>query len=159
MHVVVAHFTQLHNLHSLDIPYHNNTKLDIYHPDKKQDGSLSRIIVFVYGGGWGSGSKTIYSTLANTLRELGYVVVVPDYRKYPEVKIDSIYQDIRESIKWTHKHATEFHGDPEQIYLMVCILLFAPHLKTQLTLQSPSRATALVHTWCRKLFWQTSSAK
>ncbi|GAN03393.1 carboxylesterase [Mucor ambiguus] len=103
---------------SLDIPYYNNTKLDVYHPDKKQNGSLSRIIVFVYGGGWQSGSKMIYSTLANTLRELGYVVVVPDYRKYPEVKIDGIYEDIREAIKWTHKHAIEFNGDPEQIYLL-----------------------------------------
>ncbi|CEP07923.1 hypothetical protein [Parasitella parasitica] len=93
-------------------------KLDVYHPDKKQDGSLSRIIVFVYGGGWGSGTKLIYSTLANTLRELGYVVVVPNYRKYPEVNIDGIYDDIREAIKWTHKNATNFNGDAEQIYLM-----------------------------------------
>lgn len=107
---------------SLDIPYHNNTKLDVYHPEKGQDGGLSRIIIFIYGGGWGSGSKMIYATLANTLRELGYVVIVPDYRKYPEVKIESMYQDIRESIKWTHKNANGINGDSEQIYLMVCML-------------------------------------
>lgn len=61
----------------------------------------------------------IYTTLANTLRELGYVVVVPDYRKYPEVKIDGMYEDIREAIKWTHKHASEINGDPELIFVMV----------------------------------------
>jgi acetyl esterase/lipase len=104
---------------SADIPFHGNCKLDVYHPAKKKNGGLSRIIVFVYGGGWGSGSKLLYTTLANTLRELGCVVVVPDYRKYPESKIDGIYQDIRESIKWTHQHATEINGDPEQIFVMV----------------------------------------
>ncbi|KAI8328026.1 Alpha/Beta hydrolase protein [Blakeslea trispora] len=79
---------------SLDIPYHGACTLDVYHPEKRLDGQLARIIIFIYGGGWGSGSKLLYSTLANTLRELGYVVVVPDYRKYPEAKIDDIYQDI-----------------------------------------------------------------
>ncbi|KAI8345304.1 Alpha/Beta hydrolase protein [Choanephora cucurbitarum] len=69
---------------SLDVPFNESCKLDVYHPDKRSDGQLARIIVFIYGGSWGSGSKLLYATLANTLRELGYVVVVPDYRKYPE---------------------------------------------------------------------------
>ncbi|RCH83282.1 hypothetical protein CU098_007004, partial [Rhizopus stolonifer] len=103
---------------SLDIPYHESCKLDVYHPAKKPNGQMARIIIFIYGGSWGSGSKLLYSTLANTLRELGYVVVVPDYRKYPEVKIDAIYQDIREAIKWTHQHASEINGDPEMIFVM-----------------------------------------
>ena len=80
---------------------------------------MARIIVFIYGGSWGSGSKLLYATLANTLRELGYVVVVPDYRKYPEVMIDEMYQDIRQAIQWTHQHAIEIHGNPEMIFVMV----------------------------------------
>ncbi|KAI8059715.1 Alpha/Beta hydrolase protein [Thamnidium elegans] len=103
---------------SFDIPYHGSSKLDVYHPPKKSNGELSPIIVFIYGGSWSSGSKLIYTTLANTLRELGYVVVVPDYRKYPQVKIDGIYEDIREAIKWTHKHASDINGDPELIFVM-----------------------------------------
>ncbi|OBZ85300.1 putative isoprenylcysteine alpha-carbonyl methylesterase ICMEL1 [Choanephora cucurbitarum] len=103
---------------SLDIPFNESCKLDVYHPDKRSDGQLARIIVFIYGGSWGSGSKLLYSTLANTLRELGYVVVVPDYRKYPEVMIDEMYQDIRQAIQWTHQHAVEIHGNPEMIFVM-----------------------------------------
>jgi carboxylesterase type B len=76
------------------------------------------MIIFIYGGSWSSGSKFMYTTLANTLRELGYIVIVPDYRKYPQVKIDGIYKDIRESIKWTHKHASDINGDPELIFMM-----------------------------------------
>lgn len=101
----------------MNIPYYGDSKLDVYHPAKKLHGSP--IIVFVYGGAWSSGSKLIYTTLANTLRELGYVVVVPDYRKYPQVKVDGMYQDIREAIKWTHQHAADINGDPELIFIMV----------------------------------------
>jgi acetyl esterase/lipase len=46
-------------------------------------------------------------------------VVVPDYRKYPEVKIDGIYEDVREAIKWVYAHAEQINGDPDMIYMMV----------------------------------------
>ncbi|EIE77059.1 hypothetical protein RO3G_01763 [Rhizopus delemar RA 99-880] len=67
---------------SIDIQYSPTGYLDVYHPIKKKQASP--IILFVYGGSWSSGSKLLYTTFANTLRELGYVVIVPDYRKYPE---------------------------------------------------------------------------
>lgn len=47
------------------------------------------------------------------------MVIVPDYRKYPEVKIDAMYKDIREAMKWAYKHANEIHGDPDMIYMLV----------------------------------------
>ncbi|CEJ02112.1 hypothetical protein RMCBS344292_16129 [Rhizopus microsporus] len=101
---------------SQDIPYTSTCSLDVYHPNRT---SQAPIILFFYGGGWSSGSKTYYTTFANTLRELGYVVVVPDYRKYPEVKIDGIYEDVREAIKWVYAHAEQINGDPDMIYMMV----------------------------------------
>ncbi|KAI8886411.1 alpha/beta-hydrolase [Backusella circina FSU 941] len=105
---------------SVDIPYSNKSsvcKLDVYYPEKTPDDSAP-VIIFIYGGSWSSGSKFLYTAFANTLRELGYVVVVPDYRKYPQVKVDSMYHDVRETIKWTFKHAAEIGGDPELIYVM-----------------------------------------
>ncbi|ORE05009.1 alpha/beta-hydrolase [Rhizopus microsporus var. microsporus] len=66
---------------SQDISYTSTCSLDVYHPNRT---SQAPIILFLYGGGWSTGSKVYYTTFANTLRELGYVVVVPDYRKYPE---------------------------------------------------------------------------
>jgi acetyl esterase/lipase len=107
----------------VDIQYSKqstNCKLDVYLPDKKD--TPAPIIVFIYGGSWSSGSKLLYTTCANTLRQFGYVVVVPDYRKYPEVKIDSIYHDIREAIKWTFAHSDEIGGDSEAIYILVVVI-------------------------------------
>ncbi|CAO3676035.1 unnamed protein product [Umbelopsis ramanniana] len=103
-----------------NIPYDEDNHaafLDLYLPSTKTN-SPNPIVVFIYGGSWSSGSKNIYTTMANTLRELGYIVVLPDYRKYPEVKADAMYQDIRKAIRWAYTHAHEFNGDVEQIHIM-----------------------------------------
>ncbi|KAG2186165.1 hypothetical protein INT43_002603 [Umbelopsis isabellina] len=107
-----------------NIPYDDDNPaalLDLYLPAKKANATsaaLHPIIVFIYGGSWSSGSKTMYTTMANTLRELGYAVVVPDYRKYPEVKTAKMYHDVRKTIRWAFTHAHEFNGDTEQIHVM-----------------------------------------
>ncbi|OAD72429.1 hypothetical protein PHYBLDRAFT_146619 [Phycomyces blakesleeanus NRRL 1555(-)] len=106
-----------------DITYSDadpDCKLDVYSPSASPlgDKKKSPIVVFIYGGSWSSGSKYIYTPLANTLREMGYVVVVPDYRKYPRVMVDEMYADVRQAIKWAYKHASEIHGDPELLYVM-----------------------------------------
>ncbi|KAI9257310.1 Alpha/Beta hydrolase protein [Phascolomyces articulosus] len=62
---------------------HASCLLDVYHPEQTSE-SKPPIILFIHGGSWSSGSKLLYTSFANTLRELGYVVVVPDYRKYPQ---------------------------------------------------------------------------
>ncbi|KAI9267436.1 Alpha/Beta hydrolase protein [Sporodiniella umbellata] len=71
-----------HQMVSVDIPYSATSRLDVYHPFPQP--LPSPVIIFIYGGSWSSGSKLLYRTFANSLRELGYVVVVPDYQKYPD---------------------------------------------------------------------------
>lgn len=109
---------------SRDISYSDvspECKLDIYHPDRDDGNDKEKrpVIIFIYGGSWSSGQKLLYTSMANTLRELGYVVVVPDYRKYPTVKVDSMYQDIRRTIQWTFRHANDIAVDVDMIYVMV----------------------------------------
>lgn len=102
-----------------DIQYssaHPSCKLDVYLPD---ESTSAPIVVFVYGGSWSSGSKYIYTPYANTLREMGYVVVVPDYRKYPYVKSDAMYDDVRRAIRWAYDHADDIRGDKNAIHVMV----------------------------------------
>lgn len=63
----------------------------------------------------------MYVGLANTLREMGYIVVIPDYRKYPQVRAAEMYEDIRSVLEWVTQNVAreEVGGDREQIYLMV----------------------------------------
>ncbi|ORZ02603.1 Alpha/Beta hydrolase protein [Syncephalastrum racemosum] len=101
-----------------DIQYssaHPSCKLDVYLPDETTNAP---IVVYIYGGSWSSGSKYIYTPYANTLREMGYVVVVPDYRKYPYVKADAMYDDVRRAIRWAYDNADDIRGDKNAIHVM-----------------------------------------
>jgi acetyl esterase/lipase len=89
--------------------------LDVY----RQTGATGRpVIVFFYGGSWREGSKAIYPFLAATLARRGNVVVVPDYRLYPEVRFPAFLADCAQAVAWTMRHAAEFGGDPDRVFLM-----------------------------------------
>jgi len=46
------------------------------------------------------------------------VVVIPDYRKWPQVKLDGFMQDGARAVAWTHAHAGKYGGDSRDLFLM-----------------------------------------
>ncbi|KAJ3324015.1 hypothetical protein HDV06_000991 [Boothiomyces sp. JEL0866] len=89
------------------------TKLDVY-PMNSRDNP---VIVFFYGGSWNSGSKRLYSPIAENFHKRGYVVVMPDYTLWPEGKSDTILEDIQRAIEWTIKNISEYGGSPSNIFV------------------------------------------
>lgn len=67
-------------------------RLDLYHAPNV-DGSVDAavpLVVFVYGGAWGSGERSTYCLLARHMtEELNAVVICPDYSTYPKVRAAS----------------------------------------------------------------------
>ncbi|HEY9132872.1 MAG TPA: alpha/beta hydrolase, partial [Dyella sp.] len=45
-------------------------------------------------------------------------VVIPDYRKYPQVKMDGFMDDAARAVAWTRDHATDLGGSPDNIFIM-----------------------------------------
>jgi acetyl esterase/lipase len=90
-------------------------KLDVYRPSA---AGTAPVVVFLYGGAWNSGSKAIYPFVAATLARAGNVVVVPDYRLYPEVRFPAFLQDCARAVAWTQAHLAEIGGDPQRVFLM-----------------------------------------
>lgn len=90
--------------------------LDIYAPENP--GSLHPVVVFFYGGRWSSGSKDDYRFVADALTALGYVVVIPAYRLYPQVEFPAFVQDGASAIAWVHAHIDAYGGDPERLFVM-----------------------------------------
>jgi acetyl esterase/lipase len=90
--------------------------LDIYRP--KGDAARAPVIVFFYGGNWVRGERKDYAFVGRALAARGFVVVVPDYRLYPQVGYPDFLDDAAEATAWTKKRIVEYGGDPQRIYLM-----------------------------------------
>jgi acetyl esterase/lipase len=90
-------------------------KLDVYRP---QGSGLHPVIVFFYGGGWESGDRGPYRFVAESLTRHGYVVVIPDYRVYPEVRFPVFIEDAAQAMRWARDNAAQFGGDPSRLFLM-----------------------------------------
>jgi acetyl esterase/lipase len=100
-----------------DVAYGPNqrNKLDVYRPI---GAGAAPVIVFFYGGAWNSGSKAMYPFVAATLARRGNVVVVPDYRLYPQVRYPAFLQDCARAVAWTAGHMGTIGGDPARLFVM-----------------------------------------
>jgi acetyl esterase/lipase len=73
------------------------------------------VLIFWYGGGWVNGSRQAYAFAARAYARNGFVVVVPNYRKVPQIRFPAMLQDGAQAVKWTRDHIAEFGGDPNRI--------------------------------------------
>jgi len=92
-------------------------RLDVYRPQSTRTAGALPVIVFFYGGSWTSGRRIDYRFAATALSELGFVVVVPDYRLYPEVRFPAFVDDGAAAVAWTQQHVRDYGGDPGRIVL------------------------------------------
>jgi acetyl esterase/lipase len=103
-----------------DISYGTETanKLDVYLP---HDQPITATIIFFYGGCWGycsDYSKKDYLFVAETLVKQGYAVIMPDYRKYPDVHFDAIIEDAKNATRWWLHHKQDYQLENTDVYLM-----------------------------------------
>lgn len=101
-----------------DIPYGREARqrLDVYRPD---GGGVGRpVAVFLYGGGWRTGSKADYLFVAEALARRGVIVVVPDYRLYPEVRFPTFLRDCAAAVAWTLARAPALGGDSRRVSVL-----------------------------------------
>ncbi len=92
-------------------------KLDMYGPVDPQDKHLD-VIVFFYGGRWTYGTKEDYRFVGATFAERGFLVVIPDYRKYPQVRFPVFVEDGAKALAWVYNHIAESHGNPSRIHVV-----------------------------------------
>lgn len=90
--------------------------LDVYAP--RQISVARPVAVFLYGGGWERGRKWDYGWVAQALAARGFVVVLPDYRLYPQVRFPAFLRDSAQAVRWAVDHAGAYGGDPSRIVLL-----------------------------------------
>jgi acetyl esterase/lipase len=101
-----------------DIAYADGPRhtLDIYAP--RPTAKPAPVVVFFYGGAWASGNKAMYRFIGASLAARGVLVVIPDYRLYPEVRFPKFMDDAAQAVAWTHANAARLGGDPSRLFLM-----------------------------------------
>lgn len=92
--------------------------LDIYTPVNVSPAQRLKTVLFFYGGSWDSGRKEDYKFVAEALTSAGYIVVIPDYRVYPDVIFPEFMADAAKAVSWTKQHVAQYGGDEKEIYLM-----------------------------------------
>ena len=81
-------------------------KLDVYEPPVA--GADRPLIVFFFGGSWKFGNRGQYAFVATALAKRGFVVAVPDYRLYPEVRFPDFLHDCAAAVAFAARHAAEY---------------------------------------------------
>lgn len=109
-----SHFKGYDRAHDITFLEDYNLKLDIYSPKGAQAKDYP-VLVFFYGGRWTTGRRQDYRFIADQFVECGYVVVIPDYRKYPDVKFPAFIDDGAAAVNWVHDNIAHYGGDQNRI--------------------------------------------
>jgi len=83
-------------------------RLDLYVPDGAGDGTP--LLVFFYGGGWESGAREDYLFVGQAFASRGYIVAIPDYRLYPQIRYPVFIEDAAAAFAWLRREADAATG-------------------------------------------------
>ena len=109
---ISTHYTTYKNISYGENPWQ---KLDIYTPKNIKNAP---VVTFFYGGAWVSGEKSDYAFIANMLTKNGFIVVIPDYRKYPYALYPDFEYDAAQATKWITTNIQKYRGNPQNMHLM-----------------------------------------
>jgi acetyl esterase/lipase len=109
-----GHYTRHANIAYGADPQH---RLDVYVP-QEVPREPRPVVAFWHGGRWSSGDKADYRFVGAAMAELGYVVVIPNYRHYAQVKMPGFMDDTARAALWAAAHAGEYGASPSRFYLM-----------------------------------------
>jgi acetyl esterase/lipase len=89
-------------------------KLDLYLPAKKGFAT----VVFIYGGGWHTGSRKSVTVVGKKLQSLGYGCALISHRLSPQDKFPAQVEDTAAAFAWVKKQIGARGGNPRRVFLM-----------------------------------------
>ena len=93
--------------------------MDVYLPERVLPGAAP-VVVYLHGGGWAMGDKSIGpgTLMILDLVKRGYVVAAVNYRLAPAHAWPAQLDDARCALDYLKAHAQEYHLDPRRVGLM-----------------------------------------
>jgi len=90
-------------------------ELNVFAPRKH--AAAKDVFVFIYGGNWNSGKKSLYNFLGNRMARKDVVTVVIDYPKSPQSDYDEMATDAAKAVKWVKENIARYGGNPDKIFI------------------------------------------
>ena len=93
-------------------------KLDIYQPTASAPAGGWPTVVFFYGGSWNSGERASYRFVAEALAARGVLMLVADYRLYPEVRYPEFLHDSALALSFGFSESARLGGNAKRVFVM-----------------------------------------
>ncbi len=90
-------------------------KLNVFAPRKNT--SLKNVFIFIHGGNWNSGKKSLYNFLGRRMARKDVVVVIIDYPLSPQVTYNGMATAVSKAVRWVKQNIEKYGGNPEKIFI------------------------------------------
>eukprot|EP00833_Pecoramyces_ruminatium_P018312 jgi/Orpsp1_1/1192344/evm.model.d7180000092445.1 len=107
-----------------NVHYNGIKSLDIYYSKNENENendiqiANKPVVIYIYGGIWFLGEKSLYSRLGNFLNENGFVGVIPNYVQFPYGNLDDMIYDIGKALHWVYDNIAEYGGDNKNMIML-----------------------------------------
>ncbi len=89
-------------------------ELDLYLP---KDRNNFPVVMFVHGGSWRSGDRSLYRALGIHFARAGIATVIPSYRLMPQNPHPAQIEDLAAAFAWMYRNIPGYGGDLKRVYL------------------------------------------
>jgi acetyl esterase/lipase len=89
-------------------------KLDVYVPKGQKDFP---VVLFVHGGGWRWGSKSLYAGIGEEFAKAGIGFVICNYRLTPQVQHPGHIEDVARAFAWTCENMGKYGGKTDNLFV------------------------------------------
>ena len=76
------------------------------------------VVVFLTGGAWIIGYKMWGALMGRALTPNGVLLVIPDYRNFPQTDARGMMSDVDMALSWVRENIGAYGGDPDNIVLV-----------------------------------------
>jgi acetyl esterase/lipase len=95
---------------------HLRQQVDVYTPDDAVGDAP--LVLFIHGGGWQIGNRSLVQAKPQHFKELGYVFASAGYRLLPDAPVEQQAADIGAALRALRAQAESGGFDPDRIVLM-----------------------------------------
>ncbi|MES2515100.1 MAG: alpha/beta hydrolase [Bacteroidota bacterium] len=149
-----------------NIVYDNqhDLKLDVYSP-KKRDNPKP-VLVFIHGGNWVRGKKSIYKFFGKGFAKKDVVTVIINYRLSPNATYDSLALNAATAVKWVKDNVKKYNGDTNNIFVsghsagahLAALIDTDDTYFDKLNIKNPVRGTILIDAFGLDMFSYLSNS-